>query len=68
MKKVGKWIMLIFTLNFIGMGWYSLITKNPMDGSIATGYSAAIAAYAGSKGYEFYAQSKTTKKMEPGDI
>lgn len=68
MKKTGKWIMLIFTLNFIAMGWYSLIKRVPMDGSIATGYSAALVAYAGSKGYESYAQSRVTKKMEPGDV
>lgn len=67
MKNVGKWIMLLFTINFILMGWYSLIAEVAMDGSIATGYSAALVAYAGTKGYEHY--SATIKKtMDKGDI
>ena len=68
MKNIGKWIMLVFTLNFIALSWYATIVEHAMDGSIATGYSAALVAYAGSKGYESYAQTRVTKKMEAGDV
>jgi len=67
MKK-GDAIMLLFTLNIIGISWYSIITKNPMDTSIAVCYSTAIAAFVGRKGVVDYAKSKVTKVMEAGDV
>lgn len=73
----GGPIMGIWSLAMIGLSIYSTIKGKAIDGSVAAMYTAAVAAYAGSKGYESFQQAKaappatvTVNKVdiEEGDI
>ena len=45
----SKFIMTIFTLNILGMCWYSLVVNKPLDTQVAIIYLAAIGFYSNAK-------------------
>lgn len=67
----GKLIMWLYTINMILLSWYATINKVSIDSSVPMMYGAALTAYVGSKGYEFYQEKKQqviTKKQEASDV
>lgn len=63
----GKTVMWIYTINMIVLSWYATIEKVKIDSSIPAMYCAALTAYVGSKGYEFYhAQKNSSLPMITG--
>lgn len=65
----GKTIMAVYTYSMIALSAYSIIKKVPIDGSVAAMYSLAVAAFAGSKGYEMteIRKQKLAAEKDPKD-
>jgi len=64
----GKRIMWFYTMNMIVLSWWATVKGKAIDSSVAIMYGSALTAYVGSKGFEYYQQSKTTVKQEAGDV
>ncbi len=64
----GKTVMFAYTMSMIALSWYATVAKTPIDGSVATMYSAALVAYAGSKGHELYEANKNKITLKEGEI
>jgi hypothetical protein len=64
----GSLIMWGYTINMVVLSWYATMHSKAIDSSVAAMYIAALGAFVGKKGYDQYQQSKTTKKMENGDV
>jgi hypothetical protein len=56
----GKLIMWAYTINMIVLSWYATLNEVKIDSSIPAMYMAALTAYVGSKGYEFYHAQKNS--------
>jgi len=57
-KSKGKSILFFFTINIIGMCWYSTISGKPLDTSIAAIYGIVVAAYTSKSAYSLYENRK----------
>lgn len=55
----SKFVMTIFTVNILGMCWYSLAMNKPLDTQIAIIYLAVVG---------FYSNAKTKVKMKGMEI
>lgn len=55
----GKFVMTIFSLNILGMCWYSLIVNKPLDTQIAIIYLAVVG---------FYSNARTKVKLKDMEV
>lgn len=59
-RMKGKTIMWWMSFNVVALWWYATLFDKPLDGSIAAIYIAALGTFAGSKGFEYYQERKST--------
>jgi len=57
-KTKGKGILFFFTINIIGMCWYSTISGKPLDGAIVAIYGIIVTAYTSKSAYSLYENRK----------